>query len=884
MKCSARVAGDELNMKRASVLIDLLLLAGLSIVLVSYSFRGVTSLCDGAMHLSKIKILLDNFRIHGYFLSWNPYWYFGAPMWRIYPPLSYYLVVFLSWMLNLSKLEEIVMMWAYMVFSLASMSTYFLAEEMGLKRLGSFISSILFLLSFNLIAYWGSGSYPNVTGVAFSPLVLFFFYRAIKKRNLMNTLAAGLTLSLVILTYFMNAIILIVFVTVVSVLMIVREHSLLYVSRGPLTPPKYTLTLPRILLTIISIAVVLSLWWVLPFLTTYFAAPTVPWVPESGVPDTPRMLEDQLISLLGVYPNIESPGIGQFILATIACSTVLVKRKVEIIDAPICFIVAFIFCLTPWLRIPVGPLFWWRFTLYLSLFAAICGGIAFDLTRGFYDRFLESNFSDSSKHNHSYKIFSFAIVTLTLFVSIYPVLGSESIVFSGLDISQTPEYIRFLEGHAKPGERVGIDGGYDFNLHTQIAQSSGGNIHHVYMTNEFAYTFWRYMFVKQDSRYLSYFARSYNVKWFVGSEMPRLKTPDPNLGNEVYEVIGFNTSLAEMIGPESRLVLFMGDEREYSLFFTSIALSNPEDIIPVYGGNTLDEHDIAILSYFDAVYLSTFKSTDVSRLSRLFSDYVEAGGCLILDTGNVEHEGGTKGLPSSSPVEEVTYEESNLVLYSAISHGVTKGVNLTRFGTEKPYTISHSQLIKEGAVTLVYDDDKPVLVYWERGFGKVFWTGLRLPYMVMLDEDDEAKSGEEAKLLLNLLRQGRSTETMTSRSLVYFEQICPEEIIVHVRNGSVDDDAVWVKMSYYPGWMAEIEDEPHTQLRIFKAGPNMMLVFPQESGDYTVRFYFDKTLDVKVGEYTSLLSVIVLPIAASIKAAGMRKKREALAGPRQQAN
>jgi hypothetical protein len=38
----------------------------------------------------------------------------------------------------------------------------------------------------------------------------------------------------------------------------------------------------------------------------------------------------------------------------------------------------------------------------------------------------------------------------------------------------------------------------------------------------------------------------------------------------------------------------------------------------------------------------------------------------------------------------------------------------------------------------------------------------------------------------------------------------------------------------------------------------MMLVFPRKSGDYAVKFYFGKTLDVMVGELISVISLVTL--------------------------
>ena len=80
-------------------------------------------------------------------------------------------------------------------------------------------------------------------------------------------------------------------------------------------------------------------------------------------------------------------------------------------------------------------------------------------------------------------------------------------------------------------------------------------------------------------------------------------------------------------------------------------------------------------------------------------------------------------------------------------------------------------------------------------------------------------------------------------------------------------------MSYYPGWTAQIKDYTDTQLRIFTAGPNMMLVFPERSGDYAVSFYFDKTMDVKLGELISIVSCITV-LALTFYSATTRRLRK----------
>jgi len=848
--------------RRLQIIFDLIVLELLTIGLASFLFRGATSACDGFMHLSKVRIMLDTLKSCGYFPRWNPYWYFGVPMWRIYSPLSYYIAAFLGWIFNLS-IFEIVIAWTYLVFSVASISMYFLASELDLQRAGRFASSILFLTSGNLILYWGNGSYPNVTSVAFSSLALFFFLKAVRKQSFTNILAAGLSFCIVFLMYIMNALILFFFLIVMSVILAIANPSLLYISKGISAPPKYTLILPKILFSMLLITVVLSSWWTLPFLKTYSEAPVIPEA-SSGIPegDVISFLE-QIFRIIGIrlnrYELPFSPGIGHIVLALIGCGFAFSKRKVRFAMVSLCFILSFVFNLAPWLGISTGFFFWWRFSLYLSLFAALCGGVAADFLKDFYEKFLDlDTFKFQTKRSVN-RIYAISMVLLTLLVSVFPIIGSSEFIFYGYDLSNPPMpiNINLLESYVEPGERVGTDGSlsYGLNLFTKIPQSGGGNIHYVYMVNQFAYVFWRYMFVEKDGERLQYFARNYNVKWFIDSKMPGLTEVNPELP---YEVENFKFSFVELLKPSNNLILYIGDENDYQRLFLSVAAFNPEDIILIYGGTALEGYDLTTLRDFDLIYLATFPHSNSLNISQLLEEYVNSGGCLILDTGNTKYGGESEDIPDPFPVEKTAISEDSHLILNPFQHNITTGIDFTKFSTDIPYTISYAKSIREGATILLYDLERPVLVYWNRGLGKVFWTGLRLPYLIMLNEQKMKNKGERpegTKLLINLLRY--AVQSKPSMSSLRFEQPCPEEIVVYVENAS-QEDAIWAKMTYYPGWTAWIEGENPIQLKIFKAGPNMMLVFPERNGDYVLRFFFDKTIDVKVGEFISMMGVIAI--------------------------
>ena len=326
------------------------------------------------------------------------------------------------------------------------------------------------------------------------------------------------------------------------------------------------------------------------------------------------------------------------------------------------------------------------------------------------------------------------------------------------------------------------------------------------MVNEFAYIFWYYIFEESDSRYLRYFARNYNVRWFMEARLPNLNQVVPGL---LYEVEGFNWSFVEAVGLSDIIVLFIGEESEYSLLFTSTALASPNDIVLVYGGGDLKGYDIEILRNFDVIYLHSLRyrsQQELDTMADLLSSYVEAGGGLILDTGDTRYGEDIENIPSPFPISRTsTYKESYLQLNYSTPHNITQGIDFKGFSSTSPLTISYAKDVKEGADILLYDEDRPVMVYWRWGSGKVLWTGLRLPYLIMLHQDEK-----NARLLTNILHFMSPAKRGRSRCSIQFAYPEPERILVHVE-GASPREAIWVKMSYYPGWSAEIIGERSTQ-------------------------------------------------------------------------
>jgi len=117
----------------------------------------------------------------------------------------------------------------------------------------------------------------------------------------------------------------------------------------------------------------------------------------------------------------------------------------------------------------------------------------------------------------------------------------------------------------------------------------------------------------------------------------------------------------------------------------------------------------------------------------------------------------------------------------------------------------------------------------------------------MLNDDAEG-----AKLLVQLARFLASQETV-SNNVVHpadFSIISTDEYVVSLNNPSLGD-GVWFKMTYYPGWEANVKENQES-LKIFLAGPHGMLVFPQRNSASPITFFFGKTREVIIGEISSI--------------------------------
>ncbi len=798
-----------------------LLIICISIYIAINIFRGVPAGADVPMHLSKARFVLQHFPV---IPGWDPYWYFGTPFLRFYPPMSYLLMGLTGW-LTKTTIFDAYKLYSILVFTVGAVSMYLLSRELGLNRVSSAGSSILFLTSFNLYAWWMIGQIPNISSVMFTPLTLATFLFANRRRSFASASLAGFILSICVLFHLVNTFILLLIITSATLALIIAKYN------------HYPWFLRLIHFSTCSLSIgligsLVSAWWWLPFTSELsnlvMVKPTGFFKPVKA----PFLTLKELFSGWAWYT-----GTYHVVLAVLGLAFVVskIKRRKRKHLVPLTLLLVIIIgSIGPLLNLPISMPY--RFGPYLSIALALMAGLFIDEL---------SSLIRKIRGCRSSTLISLSICVLL--ISALFLISVERIPVVGRGVPRESGR-KLLEENIKGYERVAGDD-YYLNVFTDVSQSGGGSIET--MTNEFAYTFWFYMLHNRNLSFAPFFTRNFAVKY-----LPYPLEGAKERFKNMYEV---NVSFVELTGPHSKLILFIGDEKDYIRFFVSVAPINPQNIVLVNGGDHIENYEADTLKHFNLIYMYNFKISDVLKVKELLAHYTDMGGGVIIDTGALTRE----TVPPLSPVKATRIKETNLSLKSLDETILFKGVDTSKF-QHFTYSIEAAVEVNPDSKVVLLDGEDPVLVHMKHGLGNIYWTGLALPYHVM-----RSRSLDESRFLVNLIElASKPGEMERSSAQVTYKSANPDIIEVYVSNAS-NKNGVWVKMSYYDGWKAYLNGK---ELKILLAGPNTMMVFPAQKGNYKLIFKFEKTIYRVLGEAVSLFSLISLFLICTYKT--LRERRE----------
>lgn len=329
-----------------------------------------------------------------------------------------------------------------------------------------------------------------------------------------------------------------------------------------------------------------------------------------------------------------------------------------------------------------------------------------------------------------------------------------------------------------------------------------------------------------------------------------------------YEVNEASTSPIYM-GSNASTILVIGDYIGQDIVMRDLGILNfnSRRAIIVQWNKPIDSLSQKELAKFDVVVAYRYKYKNYSKAFKRLENYVKNGGNLFIDTGTEQKESVSQNLLLVFPFEQANRKELGKDWdFKIENHQITNGIAFDKFSEpvfdDTGWNFSYPETnLKEGAKTLISNHNKPVLVSYGLGRGKIVWSGMNLAGHVQ-----RFKNPEEILLFKNIFFY--FTDFSKDKNMnVTFDRPSPEKVVIKGQGAK----AVLFKESAYSGWVANARGNGFNQkLTIYEAGPMVpgyMYVFLPEkakNGPYEVTFKYKGERAYKVTYLVSLISAILV--------------------------
>jgi len=243
------------------------------------------------------------------------------------------------------------------------------------------------------------------------------------------------------------------------------------------------------------------------------------------------------------------------------------------------------------------------------------------------------------------------------------------------------------------------------------------------------------------------------------------------------------------------VVLVIGKKQGYEYFLRALAQTglDSQKVIPIRGGEIIDQFDDEELGKFDALVLYEYTYKSKVKAMTLLKTYLSMGRTILWEThGSPETK--EEMLPELLPIEKISEER-----------------------IWDDWGVHGGQVLKIGSKVLRKEAGIPLVVSWEKAGGKIIWSGLNLPFLIL-----EKKTKKEVSFLENLLVEemiGRK-ETVTVSFEASFPN--PERREIEVSSPA---KGVLLKESYFSNWHAWVDKK---RVKLYRAGPDLMYIFLPE--------------------------------------------------------
>jgi len=288
---------------------------------------------------------------------------------------------------------------------------------------------------------------------------------------------------------------------------------------------------------------------------------------------------------------------------------------------------------------------------------------------------------------------------------------------------------------------------------------------------------------------------------------------------------------------------------------------NSKRAIIVQWNRPIDDLSESEMKKFDLIILYWYKYNSQGKAFKKLDTYVKNGGNLFIDTGTEQKESNSQNLPqlfafSQSERKPFGYDWD----LETKDDDITRGVDLGKFSEPvfdgQPWNFAYPvSSFRYQTKVLLTNHQKPVLVSYGLGKGKVVWSGMNFAGHVQRFKNDE-----EVKLFRNILFYfvdfSRDQNLETS-----FERPSSEEVIIRGAKAK----GILFKEAAYSGWEVRVKaDGLNKKLPIYQAGPMVpgyMYVFlpdQTQKGSFEAVFQYKGELTYKLAYFVSFLSIFLL--------------------------
>jgi hypothetical protein len=256
---------------------------------------------DTTSHLYRV-LFYSHWMQNGLFPFWSPDWYAGSPAILLYPPLGYYFALGLT-TLGLDPILAYKIVDAFF-YSIAPLAVYFLAREFGFAKGESALGALFFSLIPEVVEnYIFFDRFPTVISVPFFCAFIIAFNRALmRKGGPLSIMASILTMSALLLTHHLSALIA-GFAAVIMVILAIGKHGV----------KKPILTLGAVVVGTVG----LTAFWLVPLILSLREFPQNPFYNRNVVFPFLRF------TYFGFDVTSYLLGIAQFVLAAVAVQSIL---------------------------------------------------------------------------------------------------------------------------------------------------------------------------------------------------------------------------------------------------------------------------------------------------------------------------------------------------------------------------------------------------------------------------------------------------------------------------------------------------------------------------------------------------------------------------------